>query len=314
MISRMFVLRTALGVALLGWTHAAVQADDDHGRGRGGHGNHSNNGSSFLGISPWGVSYGYQNDNFGLMVGPFGGGNVGHNHYHSGYPVYDPGMVAGPVYSSPAPVVDYGGYAPATRSPVAASSPSNVDAPIPEVANLSTGAATFYRQSVQAFRAGDYAAATRAADHAIVEDAQSGLLRIHASQCLMANGEFEAAAMALTEGLALISSDQWGEEVQNFRNLYRKNDYVTHMKQLEEFAKENPQNPTGHALCAYHFFYLGHESAAQRHLQAARKAEPDFPLVDQLGQVIPEAKAEELPAPAVRESKAEPRSILVGPK
>lgn len=318
MTYRQMLLRSIVCTAALIWTCPWAQADDDRGRRgggghHGGHGHHHNDSNHFLGISPYGLSYGFQNDNFGMLIGPIGGGYGNHYHDH-GYPVYEPPIVSSPAYSYSAPAVDYGGYVPATASPVTSSETAAVDAPTPEAANLSGGSATYYRESVNAFRSGDYAAATKAADHAIVEDSQSGVLRTHASQCLLANGEFEAAAAALSDGLSLLPAAEWGNEIRNFRRLYRKNDYITHMKQLEQFAKENPDVAAGNALCAYHFYFLGHESAAQRHLTVARKADPNDPLVAQLSQIIATSPDEELPSPGANDTSTRPTSILVGPK
>jgi hypothetical protein len=302
--------------AALMWVSPWAHADDDRGRRGGGghhHGHHHDDSNHFLGISPYGLSYGFQNDNFGMLIGPFGGGYGNHYHDH-GYPAYEPPIVSQPAYSYAAPAVDYGGYAPPTASPVTSTEASSVDAPTPEFANLNAGSASYYRKSVDAFRSGDYAAATKAADHAIVEDSQNGALRTHASQCLLANGEFEAAAAALSDGLSMLPEDQWGNEIRSFRKLYRKNDYVTHVKQLEQFAKQNPEAAAGNALCAYHFYFLGHESAAQRHLAAARQVDPNYPLVAQLSQIIATNSDEELPSPGPKETTAKPTSILVGPK
>jgi tetratricopeptide (TPR) repeat protein len=283
---------------------------DDHGKGRGGghHHHHGGGTNHFLDVSPWGVSYGFQNDNFGFAIGPIGGG-AHQPHYAPAYapdygpPAVDYGYAPGqPVYSSPPIVSDYGQAHPIASQPVIASSSgpttsSPVDAPSPSSANFNSGAEPFYRKSLDSFRAGDYAAATRAVDHAIVEDGQSGFLRLYASQCLLANGEFEAAAAALADGLALTDPAEWGQEVKNFRNAYRKNDYVRHMKAAEKFAADKPERSAGNALCAYHYHYLGHPDAARRHLIASRKSAADDPLVKLLESIIPLDPAEDLPAP-----------------
>jgi hypothetical protein len=298
-----------------------ASADDDHGRG-GGHRGGTNH---FLDVSPWGVSYGFQSRNFGFALGPVGGrapdyyavpaqpafapgvpyGGFGDYGGYGGYsqPVISGPIASGPVVSSP---VIGDAYVPlGTPTTVAPSNNRAVDAPSPSSTKFNSAAETFYRQSVEAFRRGDYPAATKASDHAIVEDSNSGFLRLHASQCLMANGEFEASATALHDGLSMLEPDQWGREIKNFRDLYQKNDYVTHVKNLEKFAAENPKASFANALCAYHFNYLGHVDAAKRHLAAARKADANDPLVKLLSRAIDGEPAEELP---------EPVSILVPSK
>jgi hypothetical protein len=281
----------ALSIVLASVAHG----DDDRGRGKGGGGHRHGGGSfQFLDVSPYGVSYGYQDRNFGMTLGPFGGGAFGGNYYP---PAADPGIVAGPpvVYSEP--IVDsYGGYAQPSSPPIAQGNPS-VESPSPGSGNYHPAAEPFLRQSVDSFRNGDYETASRLADHAIIEDSQSGFLRLHASQCLVATQTFDAAASALFDGLDRMDSSEWGREIKNFRNLYKQNDYVTHMKQLERFAAEHPEVPYANALCAYHFHFLGHQEAARRHLTSAKKANPNDALVQLLAKVIRLESPEELPNP-----------------
>lgn len=297
--TRIFV---ALSTLLLAG-NAFTLADDDRGRG-GGHRGGGGGGNHFLDVSPWGVSYGFQNRNFGFSVGPIGG-RAPDAFYAPAVvdPVYVP---AGPPIGYSQPIISDYGYsqpiistpvAPAVSSTVAPAANPAIDAPAPASTNFSPAAETFYRQSVEAFRSGDYAGATRASDHAIIEDSKSGFLRLHAAQCLFANGEFEASATALADGLAMLDKNEWGREIKNFRDLYRKNDYVSHMKRLEKFVADNPQAAFANALCAYHFNYLGHADAAKRHLTAARKVDANYPLVKLLSGVIEDEPAEELPAP-----------------
>lgn len=283
-------------------------SDDDRGhgkkggggRGGGGHGWHGDDNFSqnFFGLGPEGFTYGYRNENFGLLIGPLGGG-VAEPYYAA--PVYDPVVVNPPVvYADPGYSVASG---PVGNSPPGAAANGAIDSPAPASANWlysnpGSEAETFYRQSVEAFRDGDYGKASKLADHAIVEDTESGQLRVYASQCLLANAEFAASAAALSDGLALIEPSQWGEEVKNFRNVYQRNDYVTHIKQLEKMAADHPRDPAAHALLAYHFHYLGHPAAAQRHWNAARESSPQDRLVGQLADLIQsQVPSEELPQP-----------------
>ena len=306
-MSRTFVVTRTLvfgTLFLIGMTSAAM-GDDDHRRGGGGHGGHGDHGGgdhghggqNFFGLSSGGLSYGFQNDHFGFQLGPVGGYEP-YNHYPQ--PAYAPVYVPDAQFGYAEPIVnDYGGYPqPMISAPIAPETTRVIDAPAPGLANSNAAAETFYRQSVEAFRSGDYQGATRASDHAIIEDSNSGFLRLHAAQCLFANGEFDAAATALADGLGMSEKSEWGREVKNFRDLYRKNDYITHMKQLEKFVAENPQSAFGNALAAYHFNYLGHADAAQRHLEAARKADVQNELVGLLSSVIGNQPAESLPEPA----------------
>ena len=308
-MSRILKLQCSLvlGVLLTFGAGSTARSDDDHGHGgHGGHGgnNHSQN---FFGLGPEGFTYGYRNDNFGLLIGPVGGRQAEPYYaapmYDPGYaaPMYDPGIVQGYPggYADPAVNGNGGWSEPATPS----TSPT-IAAPAPASGTTQYSgtpgslAETFYRKSVDAFRNGEYDQATRLADHAIVEDSDSGFLRVYAAQCLLATGEFDASAAALNDGLQRLPQIEWGKEIKNFRDLYKRNDYVTHIKQLEKFAAENPKSPIGNALCAYHFYYLGHSEAALRHWQAANEADPNNELVQRLGATIGQPRAETLPPPA----------------
>ncbi len=288
--------------------HSGHGGHGGHG-GNGGYGGHGgyndhNHSQNFFGFGPGGFTYGYSNENFGLLIGPVGG-YQSQPYYSEPYyaaPAYDQVIVGPPSgYNDPG-LNGYGGYSqPVISAPIAP--PSNPSVAAPALRELSysgtpgSPAESFYRQSVEAFQGGEYDRATRLVDHAIVEDSASGFLRIYAAQCLLATGEFQASAAALNDGLQKVAPSEWGKEVKNFSSLYKRNDYVTHVKQLEEFAAENPQVAFGNALCAYHFHFLGHADAAQKHLDAARKADANDPLVKLLSSAIEPEPAETLPAP-----------------
>lgn len=309
-------LSVTLGIVFSLASIGATIADDKGHGGKGGHGGHGGGGGgghNFFGFGPGGFTYGYHDDNFGLLIGPVGG-RAAQPYY--GAPAYDPGYASPPIsYAEPI----YNGYGNGTviSSSAAPINNPNVSAPVPANPNAYSGepgslAESFYRQSVEAFQKGEYSQASRFVDHAIVEDSASGVLRVYASQCLLASSEFEASAAALNDGLQNLPQSQWGSEVKNFRDLYKRNDYVTHIKHLEKFAAAKPEAAYANALCAYHFFYLGHADAARRHLDAARKANPEDPLVALLAPVLaPVAPSETPTSPPTAQAET---SILIPSK
>jgi hypothetical protein len=290
---------------------------DDYGHGRGGghnfggghnyggHGgglSHGGGGQSFIDISPWGLSYGYQNRNFGIQVGPVGGQQHIHdvqpiyvqpsyppvyNQYNSGNGNYSPAMSNSPPLNYAPPM---NGTINTGNQPIPASNSNLKSVLINPGANpmfaenlvSNAGARSFYQQSLQSFSSGDYKSASRAALHSMLEDPQNGQLKLYISQCQLANGDFEAAVAHLFDALQRLEQDQWGGVVQNFRQFYKQNDYVPQIDRLVKFAQENPKAAYAFSLRGYHYYYLGHPDAAAAQWTKAFEIDPNEPLATKL--------------------------------
>jgi hypothetical protein len=296
----------------------------NHGGGGHNHGGGGGGGRSFIDISPWGLGYSYQNKNFGISVGPVGGGLVnggfGGPVYNAG-PVYDPwfdpyygqpvmpmatpgyivpsqstyytpqGMTtSGPVMGSPGYPVDYGNavVGPALANPNLVNSQPTTSPPITAQPNTSGTIPgrpvgnTWFDQSQTAFRNGDYTNANRLAMHALLDEPDNGWLKLYASQCQMAVGNYVASAELLATGLETAPEDQWNSVVANFREFYHRNDYVTHIKALEDKVQKEDTSSWGKALLGYHYLFLGHPESAKKAFDDSLQINPKDPIAVRL--------------------------------
>lgn len=149
----------------------------------------------------------------------------------------------------------------------------------PSVANIYLEAPkprgqSYFQRAETAFRAANYPQAARLARHATVEKPRNGRVFLFLSQALFALGDYPESAQAARQGMALLDASDWGWFVQNFRRYYRNSDYVGQVRQLEEFAAENPGSVDAHFLLGYHYGYLGYRAEAREHLAKARALDP----------------------------------------
>lgn len=161
-------------------------------------------------------------------------------------------------------------------------------------------AASEYETSLTAFGMGEYQAALDAALAAAKADPANGKLQLYLAQCHFAVGEFEASAEALTNAFEQLPPDQWGLVIENFRQFYKRNDYVTQFNALLSFTDQPGQQQLGAALQAYHYRYLGHPDAAAEQLQVALKTSAPMPMVTALKSLVLTNQAGDgapLPAP-----------------
>lgn len=158
-----------------------------------------------------------------------------------------------------------------------------------------------YETSRVAFAEGNYQAATVAAQAAVAADPGNGKLQLYLAQCSFAVGEFEQSAEALTAAFQQLPPEQWGLVIENFRQFYKRNDYVPQFERLLSFSEQSEQRALGAALQAYHYRYLGHPDAAEDQLKLALQAETPPRLAAALRPLIQSSgtiDAESLPAPA----------------
>jgi len=131
----------------------------------------------------------------------------------------------------------------------------------------------YQRGAEEAFRRGNYNLALRLGNHALVETPRNGKLHLLVSQILFANGNYQAATAAIHQAASLLEPKDWGYVVENFREYYRNEDYVTQMDRLTKFIEASPDVAYARFLRGYHYGYLGYKEAARRELAKAVELE-----------------------------------------
>lgn len=157
-----------------------------------------------------------------------------------------------------------------------------------------------YTNSLTAFAEGNYQAAADAAQLAVNADGENGKLLLYLAQCQFAVGQHAEAADSLISAFQRLPREQWGLVVENFRQFYKRNDYVPHVERLLTFSEQPGNRSLGYALQAYHYHYLGHPDAATRQLQIALQESSPASLAVELKSLLLAATspaAEGLPSP-----------------
>ncbi len=183
----------------------------------------------------YGYPYGYGMYGYGY---PYMYGGYGYPYAYGGYGApYGYGAYGGYGYGYPS--AGYGGYGYGngfaynyrpTYAPtpiVAASAQSRVVAPAPAPAVATTvrrppTAGDFAQQGDDAFRSGNYTAASRAWQHAQIDEPNNGLLTLKVAQAQFASGQFNEAADAVQQAMATLPSTQWGSVVRNCADVRRQ--------------------------------------------------------------------------------------------
>lgn len=283
------------------------QGNMAHHHHHGNQGNNNNFGRGFFGFPFFGfgypffgfgfgypffgLGYGLYGLGYGLGYGGLGYGGYGYGGYGYGYgyPYYG----YGPYYYGYGPYYYGGGYGAPIGYGVA-----NAVTPVPATTQApakSTDAEVFAEKGENDFKAGDYKGAVYAWRHAVVDDPQNGVLLMMLAQGLFAIGNYDEAAGATQQAMTLISDDQWGVVVSNYRELYGKmGDYTKQLRALEKTIKDNPDDPGTRFLLGFHYGYLGYPSQAVKQLGKVIKLQP----ADQLAKNLRDQFSAKLPKPA----------------
>lgn len=230
-------------------------------------------------IDPWMASPGYYGAPGSLPADA-------HSTYYRPRSVTSTGGLPGQGWSSgyPGPVPGSVPYE-ATRNPFSATP-----------AGLLPAAAAWADESLAAFAAGDYHAASRAAVHALVETPDHGWLLLYAAQCHFAVQDHTSAANLVVSALDRLPPEAWGQVVARFRDYYHRNDYVTHVAALEQRVNSGASLPAERSLLGYHYLFLGHPDAARTQFDLALQLDPADALA---GRLLPLAvPAVAAPAPS----------------
>ena len=138
-------------------------------------------------------------------------------------------------------------------------------------------ASDFARKGDDAFKSGDYAAASKAWEHALVDDPKNGILALKVAQAMFAAGQFDEAAGAVQRGLAQLPATQWGSVVRDRAQLYgaKTGEYATQLQALEHAAENQPANPAEQFLLAYHYAFSRRSADATKLLDGVLKVAPE---------------------------------------
>ncbi len=285
---------------------------DSHYGGNKNYGNRyraNYGGFNYLNISPYGLGYSYYNNGFGLSIGTarYYPPNYGYADYYRvpsstyyyggsyGIP-YDPYGTAGYPVDTTVPYSSYTDVLAAhdllsTGEVVAGYPPPATDVigstvVTPMIRTASPEADRFQAAAEQAFREGRYEEASRLVDQALDLDSTTGYLYLFGSQTKFAIGQYELAVDQLEAATQLLPPEQWGYVVQNFRNFYGQNDYVTQTNALSDRIAKSRFDADARLLRGYQYGALGYPDAATKDFVEASKLNPDDVVIGQLQAVF----------------------------
>ncbi len=325
------VLFTSLALATHTWAFVPQKGGKGKSGRNGGH-NHGNRnrggnqGRSFLNISPGGISYGYQNRNFGFAIGGIGGGglNVGPANFgrssaqygsfyqppQNFYPQQQPLGFSAPVqnyspnivYSTPTNLQPAG-----TANPVA--TPSLANGRNSALTIPANGSATQYtKQAEQAFKLRNYEESRRLVEHSLLEDKNNGHLLLFASHISLALQDYGRAASELDAATARLHPNDWDYLVRNIPFWYPNNAYGNQMTALNRAIETNP-NADVLTLRGFQRACDGQVSDAKSDLEKAAVLAPHNQLVQRL---LSGLNGTTNQVPAQKQNPTPTKSTLIG--
>lgn len=140
----------------------------------------------------------------------------------------------------------------------------------------------YYEAAQLAFARGEYEAALRELQHALIEAPRYAPLYELAAQAHFALAEFDRASAAAHEAMALSEQSDWGWLVENYERFYRGSAYVDQMNVLNEHLKAEPDDLDARFVRAYQFAFLGYADAAKKDLDKLLAEAPE----DQLARAL----------------------------
>jgi tetratricopeptide (TPR) repeat protein len=160
------------------------------------------------------------------------------------------------------------------------------------------------------FKAGNYDAAIRDWNHAMVDDPQNPGLMLLIGQALFATKQYDQSAGITQAALSMLPTDKWGTVVANYRDLYPNNQaYTDQLRALEATRKTN-DSPAVRFLLGYHYGFLGYPKEAMAELDKAISLAPQDNISQQLRDVMV-AKQNPGAAPAI--APATPNGATTAP-
>ncbi len=150
-----------------------------------------------------------------------------------------------------------------------------------------------------AFRESHYPAALEGVQRAIARDRDNGRLWLFSAQSHLALDKYSEAIQDIGVAVRVLDRRDWYWVVEQFREFYRNEDYVTEMDRLTQHVESNRDDAAAVGLRGYHYAGLGYIDAAIADLKKAASLAPEEPLYSKLlARLVERAEpAELLPAP-----------------
>jgi tetratricopeptide (TPR) repeat protein len=213
-------------------------------------------------------------------------------------------VYSNPYYVQPTTYVDpVLSYAEPIAVPATAAAP--VEEPLPEEEEYAqapeatpqeTAAGKRLDQARAAFMRGDYKRALAEVEQAIRLVPDDPTLHEFRALCFFALKDYRQAAAALYAVLSRGPGWNWDTMIA----LYPSQDvYTAQLRALENFERQNPQDPAAPFVLAYHYLVLEDFEAAKYQLQQAVRLSPDNKLAADLLRAL-----EQAPPPGAEASSA----------
>ena len=151
-----------------------------------------------------------------------------------------------------------------------------------------------FNQARQAFYAGEYPQALALTDQALAQAPQDAAINEFRSLCLFALGRYRESAATIHAVLAAGPGWDWTTLI----SLYADPEtYTEQLRQLEDYARNNPMSADARFLLGYHYLTGNHQDAALAMWQEVIQLQPKDQLSAQLVQMYSPAD-NAAPAPA----------------
>lgn len=148
------------------------------------------------------------------------------------------------------------------------------------------------------FRLGRYDEALGRLDQLLLADPDHGQAELLSAQALFALGEYEGAVAALDRATKLLPESEWDRYVAGYRDFFPSAlRYAVHLRTLERYIDEHPENTESRLLLAYHYGSLGYAEQAIAQLEQLKPSDLSRRLREHFARQRP-SRIEELPAPA----------------
>ncbi|MBL8818243.1 MAG: hypothetical protein JNL58_19605 [Planctomyces sp.] len=242
---------------------------------------HDYHGGWYNGCWDPGDGWNYMWDNYpaaaAIGVTRWGVNRIAYGFGYWGYqnPYYVAGSTSSYTYNYSEPLVIYN-ESPSTETPSDPAAQTAAVAGPPEPTEPGMSA---FDQSREAFYAGDYEAALTHLDVTLQTMPRDPVVHEFRGLVLFALKKYPESSAAVYAVLSASPGWDWT----TMSGLYPNVDvYTKQLRELEEFAKENPKSADGAFLLGYHYLTMGHKEAASKFFAIALQLLPGDKLLTQL--------------------------------
>ncbi|MBK1880916.1 tetratricopeptide repeat protein [Luteolibacter pohnpeiensis] len=188
--------------------------------------------------------------------------DMGYQSYHNPYP-------APPVQNT---YITY-------TEPVSVAAASHPPGDEGEVALAEEKSDTALTRSMDAFKSGDYSAASKAIDEALAYTPSDVTLHEFRALVFFALGKYADATGILNPVLASGPGWSWDTMIGFYPT---ESEYDTQLRKLEAYAKNSPDRADAHFLLGYHYMVCGHMEEAYQEFEITTKLQPADSIALQL--------------------------------